>query len=231
MGDARESGGERFGSCGRVARAVSVACVCMGTGLISGCSGGGRSYINENDRLRSENLKLTRTVEKLEKKLEHRESHVHVLEQQLAGPVSVVGVGPADLPRVVEIKLGRLSGALDTDGNGVDDTVRLYVRLEDQRGRFLPAVGQGAVQVVAIQPGHEPMIVAQRSYTAHEWDRAYRSGLTGSHFTLEVGFENEPPRAVDRVTVSVVFTDAATGVHHSVERAMKVRLAGSVDEL
>ena len=57
--------------------------VCLGLGFSVGCQAGKRNYVNENDKLRSQNLNLTRTVTKLEKSLAMRLAQIDGLEQRL----------------------------------------------------------------------------------------------------------------------------------------------------
>ena len=71
---------------------TAAACLCL---LASGCSSSPRDYLNENDRLRSENLTLNRTVQKLEKRLDLRLKQIDVLEQRLGGLSQVAGLDPS----------------------------------------------------------------------------------------------------------------------------------------
>lgn len=203
------------------------ACVFLLFAVVAGCGRSG-DFLNENDRLRSENLILTRQVEELESALQSRSAQVQTLEKQLGHVAAVSGVSPEDLPRVVEVRLGRLSGAVDRDKDGIDDTVRLYVLTLDQRGRFMPAIGPASVQLVVLTPGEPPVVVNEKDYTPKQFEKAYRSGFTGSHYSLEIELGAGMPHDVAEVNAKVIFTDAATGAEHGCERGVKVRRVVSV---
>ncbi len=190
---------------------------------LSGCPSGPKNFLNENDRLRSENIALRRRVQELEGDLKNQVQLVGTLQQQIEARTKLAEVSSADLPQVVGIRFGRYSGLVDTDQDGTVDTLRLYVQTYDQHGWFLPAIGPAKAQAVVIQPGQSPQIIAQQSLTPKQFERSYRSGITGSHFTLEIPFDGSLPQGVDQITVKVVLTDAATGVAHSHEQPISVR--------
>jgi hypothetical protein len=206
-----------------VARALAG---CLGAGaaclVLVGC--GGRNYLNENDKLRSDNLALRQTVQELEESLRLRVAQVDSLQQAQGLRSRAEGAAASDLPRVVKVGLGRLSGAVDTDGDGHADLLRLYVLTNDQQGRFIPAIGPATVQAVAIEPGEPPRVLAERSFTPKEFVRAYRTGLMGTHFTLELPLPAALPEGVETATVKIVFTDASTGARLSCEEVVTVRL-------
>ncbi|MDX1682968.1 MAG: hypothetical protein R3336_07610, partial [Phycisphaeraceae bacterium] len=120
------------------------------TVLVAGCSAGPRDFRNTNDRLRRENLELNDRIERLETDLEASQHHVATLQAQLETPVPAVeGVERSDLPRMVDIRLGRYSGLVTRDQQ---HTLRLYVQPVDQAGRMLPVAGRATVTLVAISP-------------------------------------------------------------------------------
>ncbi len=187
-----------------IAMIVAMACLAA-----TGCRRGPRNYLNENDQLRRDNMELRQQIQELEQAVALRVAEVERLQQQPGRtPVAVEG---AKVPHVTAVRFDRYSGAIDTDGNGTDDIVRLYVRTLDEQGRFIPAAGRAVVQAVLIKPGGITELLNEKTYDPQAFDAAYRSGLTGTHYTLELALPSPLPPDADQATVKLTFTDAATG--------------------
>ncbi len=198
------SSAPRRHALGPVACAATVTAVCLLTG---GCASGPKNFVNDNDRLRRENLELDRKVQALETALERRDQQVRTLESRLSSSAADVD---ADLPVLSQVTLGRYSGPVDTDDDGRIDALRLYVQTRDAQGRFLVTAATVTVQIVALQADASPRVLAEKTFTAAAFDAAYRSGFMGTHHTLDV-----PLPAVERpstLTAVLALTDAASGV-------------------
>ena len=188
-------------------------------GSFTGCNSAAIS--DENSRLRREHLELTTQVAALKAEAQRRETQINALSNQatLTKP-AVEGVKLADLPVVTKLEFGAYSGAFDSDGDGSDDTVRIYLQPLDQRGRFFPAVGKAVLQVVAIEPSKAPTEIARREYDPKAFDAAYVAGFTGTHFTLEAKLNATTAK---EVTIKVTFTDGQTGAAMSHQMAAKIK--------
>lgn len=189
---------------------------------VAGCTtrvGGGTNYLNENDRLRSDNLALEREVEELRKRIERRVQELRILEQQTTPPA----VEGADVPRAVELEIGRLSGGVDTDRDASDDVVRVYLRTLDQEGRFLPVSGRATMQVVRLRANQPPQQVASTEVGPSELKQAYRSGLTGTHYSIELPLPGDLPADDTELTVHATLLDAATGAELEAQRSVKIK--------
>ena len=185
--------------------------------------GGDRAPDQVIHELRREKVELARAVDDLEKQIESRLAQIGELEGLLAeGKVSVAGVAPGDLPRVVHMRFGRYSAAVDSDDDGQDDLIRLFVRTLDQKGRFLPVAGRADIQAVQILPGAVPVLVAGRTLAPPELDQAYRSSFMGTHYRLDLPLPADAARTRRQVTVKVSITDAASGATISQERPMVI---------
>lgn len=175
--------------------------------------------------IRRERNELKKQIESLQEELKHLHGQVDVLQQQVQGtPPQVPGIDPRHLPRVVRIELHRFSGVVDTNRDDRKDTLRLYVRTLDQHGRFYPGVGEANVQAVLIEDGAEPKKIIDQAYTAMQFLDAYRSGFSGTHYTLRLPLPADLPASVIQLTVKVSFTDAATGAHMSTQKMFEVSL-------
>lgn len=186
---------------------------------LTGCNSAAIS--EENTRLRREHFELTQQVAALKADAQRRETQINALSNQasLSKP-AVEGVKLADLPVVTKLEFGTYSGGFDSNGDGSDDTVRIYLQPLDQRGRFYPAVGKAVLQVVVIEAEKPPVELARREYDPKAFDNAYVAGFTGTHFTLETKLARIP---AGEVTIKVTFTDGATGATLSQQMAAKLK--------
>lgn len=175
--------------------------------LLAGCGGGG-DFLNENDRLRAVNLKLERQVETLQKQLALRLDEIDAARQALGGAPAVEGARP---PRLARIVFDRYTSAVDTDADGVDDTVRIYIRTLDGQGRFMPVSGEVTARLVAIASKDAPDVVADRTWSPSQWDEAYRAGFLTAHYTIELELPQPLPPGVQKPTLHVTLTQGATG--------------------
>lgn len=197
----------------RTAALVMAAAVSLSQ---AGC--GPRNFDNENDRLRALNLELQREVEGLQERLELRTGELQSLRQQLERAQNTQPLEGAEPPVLSRLVIGRLSGAFDTNSDGTDDVIRVYLEPQDQRGRLLPVAGRARVRAVHIPDEGEPTVLAERTYQPAEFDAAWRSGITGRHFTLELPLPQPLPEGVDQVTVRVELTQAGTGAELSAQQ-------------
>lgn len=175
---------------------------------------------NAADEVRAENLKLKKQVDELSTKLELRTGEIDALrQQQEAGAVPMPG---AETPVFSKLVMDRYSGAIDTDKSGKDDLVRIYVKTLDQQGRFMPVAGRGVIQVVLIRPDAEPQVLVETTYEPAELDAAYRTGITGTHYTLEARLPDDLPDGTIDATTVFTFTQADTGVEMSTQAATRI---------
>ena len=165
---------------------------------LTACSSGPKNFLNDNDKLRRENLDLKRQVDDLNAALQRRVDEVATLEQQLADN----GDTNARAPRLTTVKLGRYSGVVDTDGYGAPDLFRLFVVTLDQDGRFLPIRAEAVVRVVELPVEGEPRLIVRQEFSPVQVKDNYRSGFTGTHYRLEVALPADtPPDFTVRVTL------------------------------
>ena len=196
--------------------AVSMACV-LAVALV-GC--GPKNFINDNDKLREENLKLKQQIEELNKQAELREGEIGSLRARTAGERAIKEATP---PVLAKIEFTAYSRAVDTDNDGADDLVRLYLTPLDHRGRLLPVAGQLKVQAVALQDDAPPALLAARTYEPADFDDAYRANLTGYHYTIELELPDSIDPTITSVTVKASLTEAVTGHVVSVEKIIKIK--------
>lgn len=205
-----------------VTRVVSIFVLfALVSSLLGGCvQRGPRDFINENDRLRRENMELRETVAELRQRTADLERS---LETERARGDSPLADLPASVqpPTVTRIEVGRFSGGIDTDGDGADDAVRLYLNTLDARGRFVPVVGEVRVSIVAVPPGEEARTLATVEHGPEQLQQAYRSGFAGTHYTLIAPVDEPVPEDLNTVLVRVRLTDLLTGAQHNAEATLR----------
>jgi hypothetical protein len=203
-------------------RWLSRACLLWFASVALGCQAGGATFLTEDDDIRRENLEMRRQAERSAEQIKLLTNQIKSLEQRVENRPRIAGVAATEVPRVTEVRFDRYSGLIDTNNDGVDDAVRIYLLTLDQQGRFMPAIGRVAVQVVAVQAEESVLVIAQQTIEPDPFDQAYRSGITGSHYTLEFPLTASAPDGVKQVTVTLDFTDADTGAVLNCEKLLPV---------
>lgn len=207
----------------RLAIGPSLAAAGLAMSLLTGCSGlraGGDGQTPDQviHELRSDNEQLRKEVDRLESEVAARVAQLDA-DPARAQPA---GVKPSDLPAVGAIQFGLYSGFIDTDNDGADDQLRVYLQTVDQKGRFLPAAGSAVLQAAVIEPGAAPQLIVDQTFDPKAFDGSFRSGFLGTHYTLEAPLMRQVARPTD-LAVKVTFTDAATGVTVAQQQSMPIR--------
>jgi hypothetical protein len=177
-------------------------------GGLAGCSNSGR-VAAENDRLRLRVVELEDEVADLSGRHGELEAHIAALEADEA--TTAAAAIRAGTPRVVAIEIGRLSHLEDLDGDSVPDRAVIYVHPRDGMGRFVQIVGHLDAHVAILPVGADARTLGRVSLLPGELREAYRSGFTGTHYTIEVPLTLPAGAGEDLDTaVKVEFSDGLT---------------------
>ncbi len=198
-------------------RILSAACLSAALLCLPACQ---RDFSTPDDLLRRDKIELQNALEDAEERIETLTAEL-AEARAAAVPPAVEGANPPALSRIA---FDSYSAAIDEDADGTDDAVRVYVRTYDQLDRFLPVSAEATLQVVVIRPGQEPVTLAEVDYDPEAFDAAYRSGITGTHYTLEAeltAFTADDAEAIMQVTV----TDAVTGLVHTAQMPTSLRIS------
>jgi hypothetical protein len=185
---------------------------------LTGC--GPKNFVNENDKLREENLKLKQEVGELNEQMELRLGEIEALRAKSAGERAIKD---ADPPVLAKIEFGKYTGAFDTNDDGRDDLVRIYLTPLDHQGRMFPVAGRLKLQAVALKDDAPPALLATRTYEPAEFDDAYRANFTGYHYTLELKLPESLDPTITSATVKATFTEAVTGLVLSHEQIITIK--------
>lgn len=200
-------GGERGAWSGRVFTLLLLISLVVG----AGCQRGPRNFANENDRLRRVNAELRDEVQRLSTRVETLQEEVQRYRRAEQAELPE-GVEP---PQFRRVEIGGYSGGVSV-GGGVggdgDNAVRLYLRTLDAEGRFVPTAARAEVTLAVIPAGREAQTVATATFGAEQFNQAYRSGFTGTHYTLIVPVDPaRVPAGTEQLTARVTVTDLITG--------------------
>ena len=192
--------------------------------LLPSC--GPKNFTNDNDRLRRENLELTRQIEALEVKLNDRLGQIETLQARLHHDEAPL---PAGAERLVPsgIEIDSYSGPVDVDRDRIDDVVRLYLLPTDQHGRMIPVSGTLTATLVHLPDAGEPTVLRTLTFDPHQLDDAYRTGFTGPYYRAEFDLADLslPAEPHDELTVRVVLEPVGGGTLRD-QRAYRIRRPG-----
>lgn len=204
-----------------LARAGLMAMLALAVGCSQPRIGGSQPPDEVIDELRDENQALKDEIAKLQRNIELRLAEIDTLNQQASadGP-DAQGRRAASPLQMQTLALDRFTGLVDSDGDGRADVIRAYVQPRDGQDRFLPVKATATMQAVILQPQREPVVLAQRVWDAAAWDDAYRSGFTGSHYTLELPLDEPLAADAGPVTLVIAVTDASHGVQKTIRQTL-----------
>jgi len=192
--------------------------------VLTGCPreariGGQRPGDEVIAELRRDNRAMRQQIDELNEQLEAQRRQIEAMQQRDGRSVAA----DVPVPQFVSVRFERYSGFLDTDGDGRVDTLRLYLHTLDQGGRFIPIAGHVAVQVVAVEAGREPRVLLEETIEPAAFARAYRSGFTGTHYTVQLPLPEDWPTDLPSAIVHVQITDTTTGLTARREATMHPR--------
>jgi len=196
--------------------------------FISATAGG----CNGNKASLEDTSRLTR-IQELEDQLAEKTRLLARRDEQLREQAEIVqqlrhldGARKLDaLIHVDRIEIERFSSGYDDNGDGVDDGVRVHLRLFDQHGGVMRATGSVKVKLLdlAAPPGQRD--VGRMELNPQQLDALWFGRFLTSHFTIKVpwpaGVSSPKHR---RITTVVVFTDLLSGRSFDAQRVVEVSL-------
>jgi hypothetical protein len=190
-----------------------------------------------NNRLRHEVHDLEERVAELEAERAELQLKLMRARGETGGTVdggSIERRGlPDALPVAQAVEIDRSAHARDDDGDGRIDRVYVPIEPRDGRGRFVQTAAWARVSVETIPPAGEgePRTLGWVELDPQALRDAFRSGLTGAHYTVWVSIEAgavdvEPTTAEGErrtLLVRVRLDDQLTGATLRAERLVGLR--------
>ncbi len=219
VGSGREGGLGQGGVLGRgqVVRILSLGSLMLLPACTVSVGGDGRSVAEHNDDLRRSNQELRAQVEDTQAQIIRLQQELksHRLDAQRGEDGVTPPMPDAVVPVLVGLEFARYSGPVDTDRDGIDDTLRLYLRPFDQKNRFRVVAGRVNAQLLSLIPDQPPRVLLDRTITPPQLDDAYRTGFTGDYYHVDVPLDDalfDILGDADRLTALVTLTPAGAGL-------------------
>lgn len=160
-------------------------------------------------------------MQALERKVAALEARNSELGAQLAALRAQTGSQvPEDVlaatPRLVAVALGGTSSVTPASGDPpTGAAAHVVVETRDGMGRFVQVAGRAEVAVTLAPVTGEPRVLGRRALTPAELRDAYRAGLMGTHYTIDVPLELPAGLAPGTpLAVTLELTDGWTGEVH-----------------
>lgn len=192
--------------------------------LLAGCGsatiGGAKGFSTANDELRTKVAALE--AENAQLKAIRTELEGRLAQEQRVREGLVSQDVLAAMPACSGIAIDSLSGLFPASNDVAPTTCNIYIKPFDGRQRFVQIVGTVRAEVHALDPaaaaqdaGKSPVTIGTLTLTPAQLREAYRSGLTGTHYTLEVPITS-PDASLHKadLVIRVQFEDALTGKVH-----------------
>ena len=180
--------------------------------LLAGC---GKKASRQNDLLRARVMDLETQVQQLTDR--NRE-----LEAALAQAEAVPGTPPeevrANIPHVVRVGIDRRSHALDEDGDGQVEALKIYVKPADGMGRFVQLAGWLSIHAADLHPDAEAETLGRVTLDPTEVRQAYRTGFLGTRYRVILPLTVPAGRPEGPCTVRVIYEDGRSRLRVSNER-------------
>lgn len=195
--------------------------------LLTGC--GNKLTSGEADALRRKVLELEKENDLLTLRSTELEAE---LKRQSLAPESLPLDIRESLPALAGLEINRLSHALDENDDGISDTLEIYVEPRDGRGRFIQMTGHLSVHVAMLPADADAFTIGRLTLTPSQLREAYRSGFSGTHYTIRLPITLKPPgttpgenldsRVGKMCLLRVIYLDGVTGIEHSARREIKL---------
>ena len=187
---------------------------------------GGCLFVPKSD-LDQANQQLEQTRAELRKVTESRDGLQAVVIDQQKQLRSLQRLGHVRLEKlfhVERIELGRYTGPIDTNNDGAQDAIKVYLRPLDRAGHTIKAAGDVKIRLFDLAADPKQNLIGEYSWTADKIADQWSSSFMTYHFSFVCAWKDGPP-AHDQVTVRVEFVDYLTGKHFSAQKVCKVKPA------
>ena len=171
---------------------------------------------------------MARRITDLEREVQLQTLRASEAEAKLAAAPQTSDEIARATPVLAGIEIDRLSGPTPSDAIGFP----VFVRTLDGRGRFIQAVGRLDIEVFVDDVGAtSPIRVASATLGPLDVREAYRSGVAGTHYRVDVVADPQFLRSMTyrgglaRYDLRVVarFDDALTSQRHEATETIRAR--------
>lgn len=197
--------------------------------IISAVAGG----CNLNKPTLDDTARLTR-IQQLEDQLAEKVRLLARRDAQLREQANIVqrlrrldgDRGLDALIHVDRIEIERLSGGYDDNGDGIDEGVRVHLRLFDQHGETMRATGSVLVKLLDLAAPSGQRDMGRMELNPQQLNALWFGRFLTKHYTVKVPWPagmGSPQHK--QITTVVVFTDLLSGRSFDAQRVVDVSLA------
>jgi hypothetical protein len=202
-----------------VAKAVCPLFVILATGAAGGCC----SCARELDEASKKQAALQKDNEQCRREKNELEDQA----SQLRGQVDVLrGFGAGRLEQLiypVKAEFGRFTRGYDTDGDGVDDGVIVYLELSDRTGDAIKAAGRVEIEMWDLAASPEQSRLGQWKYAIDELPQYWLAGMMANHYRFELKWPDQRHPEHKNLTVKARFYCALTGKVLESQRMVEIK--------
>ena len=170
-----------------------------------------------NDRLREKVVDLEKQISQHKGQIAHLQARVKEAETTASASEEL----RENTPHVAAIEIDSLSHLRDIDGDDKADELVVYIKAADGWGRTIQLVGQLSVHAVAMPVGKDAITLGRVSLGPAEVRRAYRSSITGTHYTVNVALVMPEGMIIEEITVRAEYLDGYSGVIYTTQQPVK----------
>lgn len=208
-------------------RALMAAPVAMAVLL-----GTGGCLFVPKQQLDQANEQLEQARGELRKLTESRDGLQAVVIDQQKQLRSLQRLGSARLEKlfhVEKIQLGRYTGPVDTDDDGSQDGIKVFLRPLDREGHTIKAAGDVKIRLFDLAADPNENLIGEYNWTAEKIADQWSGSFMTYHFSFVCPWKSGPPRHGE-ITVRVEFVDYLTGRNFAAQKVCKVKPAPPTTE-
>ncbi len=187
-----------------------------GISVITGCSNQSDKLIaceNRTAKLKQENEKLTRELVDCQQQLIAQKSQIENLQKFGHDRLK-------DMIKLKRISLAKLTGGYDSNHDGYDDSVIIYLQPIDTDGHIVKTAGSVKVQIFSLSDN--PQLIGQIELPPNQLRKKWVGSLWTNHYAIKCPFKIAPKNQY--VTVRVQFTELLTGRTFIAQKQIKIKI-------
>ncbi len=184
--------------------------------LSSGCANRADKLIaceNRITKLEQQNEQLTRELAKCHQQLQSQKRQIRSLQGFSADKLKY-------MIKLERIRFARLTGGYDSNHDGYDDGVVVYLQPVDTDGHIVKVAGSVSVRLFSLCD--KPEVIGQVTVPPSELQKHWSGTLWTNHYTIKCPFKTLPP--TNEVTVRVEFIEFLTGKTFIAQKRVTVKI-------
>ncbi len=168
---------------------------------------------NQTQKLREQNEKLTQQLVDCQHQLIMQKTQIENLQKFGRNRLE-------DMIRLERITLEKLTGGYDSNHDGYDDGIVVYLQPIDTDGHIVKVAGSVKVKLFSLDS--KPRLIGRIELTPSQLRKTWIGSLWTNHYTIKCPF-SITPKTTD-ITVRVEFTELLTGKTFVAQKRVQVKV-------